>query len=606
MPKSSSRRIRSTLAFVSIVGTSLIATSCTPASSTSIASAATEATIRIVVSHDASTTGTEVVKAVADDVDVADAHSVPELATTTIDVPKSQAAQALSELRSTDGVGSARIDGRVAAVGITPNDPLWSNQGTLRSIGVPEAWTASTGASSAVIAVIDTGVDPTSDLGGRLMAGYDFVNTDADPADDNGHGSDVASVIAAGGNDSLTMAGVCWSCRILPVKVLDGAGSGYMSDVASGIVWATNHGATIINLSLGSPQSDPSVSAAVTYAVNHDVVVVAAAGNDGTTNRSYPGADVGVLSVAASDPSNALYSWSQRGSSWVDVAAPGCNVADGGGMPGTFCGTSSATPVVAGTVGLLRSINSAASQTAVVNAVMSTAVPLSTAGQVASGRIDAAAAATSITGSSSSSTSVPAPPAAPVDHDAPSVSIEAEGRLVSGAVHTRVHASDPSGIAVVTLRTGSTVLGSAGVGPDGVAVVDWDSASYGDATIVLSADAADGVGNHAQASGSVTVDNASPTSRIYGPPNGRTMKGPFGLTVAGSDGNGAQVTIVVVNGRWVAVLPGNVVRTISIAPWANGKLVVVAVTVDRAGHAAFSNTISLKAALKRVAKAKKR
>ena len=576
------------------------------ADSASAESVADQVTVRIVVAHDASTTSRDVVDAVADDVDVTGAHSVPELATTTIDVPRSQASEALAELRSTDGVGSAHLDARVSAVGITPNDPLWSNQGTLRSIGLPDAWTRSTGSSSSIVAVVDTGVNPSPDLGSRLMAGYDFVNGDSDPADDNGHGSDVASIIAAGGNDSLTMAGVCWSCQILPVKVLDGAGSGYMSDVASGIVWATNQGARVINLSLGSPQSDPSVSSAIAYATSHDVVVVAAAGNDGTTNRSYPGADAGVLSVAATDPSGALYSWSQRGSSWVDVAAPGCNVADGGGIAGTFCGTSSATPVVAGTVGLLRPSDPSASQAAITNAVLSTAVPLSTAGQVAYGRIDAAGAATATAAVPGASSSVPPPVSVPVDREPPSVSVESEPNLVSGIAHTRVHAWDPSGVAVVTLWAGGTLLGSAGLGPDGVAVVNWNTVPYGDSTVALTADAADTVGNHGAAPGSITVDNLAPTSRIYGPANGRTMTGPFALTVAGSDGNGAQVTIVVVNGRWVAALPGNVVRTISIAPWANGRLEVIAATIDRAGHAAFSNAISLNAKLKRVAKAKKR
>src|SRR5207249_2838968 len=131
-------------------------------------------------------------------------------------------------------------------------------------------------------------------------------------------------------------------------------GSGSTSGVAQGITWAVDHGAGVINMSLGSYYNDPATAAAVAYAIARDVVVVAAAGNAGTTTPVYPGANTGVLSVAATDPNDALYYFSSRGSTWVMVAAPGCDYATalGGGYNGNFCGTSAASPMVAGITAL--------------------------------------------------------------------------------------------------------------------------------------------------------------------------------------------------------------------------------------------------------------
>src|SRR5439155_14452806 len=134
----------------------------------------------------------------------------------------------------------------------------------------------------------------------------------------------------------------------MPVKVLDSHGSGDDTLIAAGIVWAVDHGAQVINLSLGGPATSESLSAAIGYAAAKNVIVVGAAGNSGTTTPFYPAADPRVLSVAATTVADRRYSWSNFGS-WVNVTAPGCNVAPllAGGY-GWFCGTSSATPPVTG------------------------------------------------------------------------------------------------------------------------------------------------------------------------------------------------------------------------------------------------------------------
>lgn len=555
------------------------------------------ATVRLVVEHVAQTSTAELVAAASDRAQVRAAQGISEIDSSTLDVAASQVAAAAAELRAVNGVTSVRIDARARASGFTPNDPYWPNQATLRSVGLPDAWTRSTGLTSTVIAILDTGVDPSPDLGARLMTGYDFVNDDTNTSDDNGHGSDVASVAAAAGNDNATLAGVCWQCRVLPVKVLGADGSGYMSDVASGIVWATNAGANVISLSLGSPSSDSNVANAVAYAAARDVIVVAAAGNDGSTNHSYPAADSSVVSVGANDPSGALYPWSQRGSGWVDVAAPGCNVADGGGVVGTFCGTSSATPVVAGTLGLLRSMNPTASRSVVVDALTSTSSPLTTSGQVAYGRINADAAAAALP-AQPGITSTPTEP----DTTAPTVWIEANPGLKTGTVSTTVHASDPSGIAKVILSSGATVLGEGVPGADGVALIDWDPARFGDAVVALNAEAVDGAGNHGSATGTVSVDFIAPRVGVWAPVAGRTVTGRFTAGIAATDGNGIQVVLVIANGRWIVGYAGGAARTVTFTPWANGRFQVVAVTVDNAGRAAFSNVVNVNVRLKRGAR----
>jgi subtilisin family serine protease len=209
----------------------------------------------------------------------------------------------------------------------------------------------------------------------------------------------VAGVAAAAGNDGVGIAGMCWQCRILPVKVLNSAGSGSHSNIAAGIVWATTHGADVINLSLAGPYPSGVVQNAVNFALRHGVVVVAAAGNEGSSRRFFPAAYPGVISVGASTGTDGLYDWSNRGS-WVNLAAPGCAYT---GKPGAqwswWCGTSFATPMVAGIAALVRSANSRLSTTAITRLLLNASVNVR---GVTNGRIDALRAVRSA-GSGSSS-----------------------------------------------------------------------------------------------------------------------------------------------------------------------------------------------------------
>jgi thermitase len=294
----------------------------------------------------------------------------------------------LASLKSSGAVASASKEPIAEAFDTSPDDTDWPQQDGLRVAGFPKAWDVTKGSSRIVVAVIDTGVDAKHpDLRGALIPGWDFVNNDSDPSDDHGHGTAVAGVIAARSNNHAGGAGICWRCLVMPIKVLDSTGSGDDTLIAAGIVWAADHGAQVINLSLGSPGSSAELTNAMAYASAKGVIIVAAAGNAGVTTQFFPAADPHAISVAATTVADQRYSWSNFGS-WVRLAAPGCNVApllgDGYGM---FCGTSSATPVVAGLVALELSAQPAATAREAEEALARAAVPLPAFVQY--GRIDA-------------------------------------------------------------------------------------------------------------------------------------------------------------------------------------------------------------------------
>ena len=270
-----------------------------------------------------------------------------------------------------------------------PNDPLWQDSWSLGKVDALAAWQVTTGRPETIVAVLDTGVDlGHPDLQGAFVAGYDVVNHDDDPTDDHGHGTLVAGVIAARSNNALGVTSACWRCSVMPVKVIGADGSGSAGSVAEGIVWAADHGAHVINLSFTMNGSDGAVAAAIEHARSRGVVIVAAAGNNGTADPTFPASYPGVVSVAGTDTADARYGWSSYGG-WVSVAAPGCSLTTAaGGTYGEFCGTSSATAFVSGFAGLVRSL-AGLSVEAVAQALSVGAAP--TDGVVATGRLNGGA-----------------------------------------------------------------------------------------------------------------------------------------------------------------------------------------------------------------------
>lgn len=321
------------------------------------------------------------------------------------------------------------LAGPAGAAPVQPNDPAWPDQWAQRKIGLPQIWEVTTGDPGIVIATIDTGVNAIPDLQDALVPGWDFVENDAEPQDTHGHGTRVASVIAARGNDGIGMAGHCWRCKIMPIRVTAG-GPASGERIAAGINWATEHGARIINISLShTGQPDAAEAQAVRNAIDRGVIVTASAGNVGNEVPQYPGAYPGVLSVGATDDADALYFWSSRGP-WVALTAPGCHmVTDATTRPGTICGTSFTPAAVAGVAGLMLSRNPSLTANQVRGALISTARPVP---GIAFGRIDPVAAFQQL-----GLLALPAPAAPAAAAARPAVTPASRARPAPGQLYTR-------------------------------------------------------------------------------------------------------------------------------------------------------------------------
>jgi thermitase len=261
-----------------------------------------------------------------------------------------------------------------------PNDVLYREQyqWNLPVIQAEAGWDITKGDKHIIIAVIDTGVDlDHPDLKKRLTNGYNVLENNNFPDDDNGHGTHVAGIIASETNNREGVAGITWYNKVMPIKAMGAEGYGTTFDVAKGIVWAVDHGADVINLSLGNYQPSFLFKESLDYAYDHNVVLVAAAGNEDTSQPSYPAAYPQVLSVAAVSHTGQRAPFSNYGD-YIDVAAPGVQI------PSTYfnqqyaalSGTSMASPHVAGLAGLLLSVNPDLTNREVMNIIKNTTYDL--------------------------------------------------------------------------------------------------------------------------------------------------------------------------------------------------------------------------------------
>ena len=309
---------------------------------------------------------------------------------------------ALAELQQDPRVRYAEPNYVISADAL-PNDPAFGNDWGLNNTGqaingaagtpdadidAPEAWNVTTGSPNVTVAVIDTGVDWTHpDLSSQIWInpgencpgcrndgidndhngyvddwhGWDFVNNDNNPMDDHGHGTHVAGTIGAAGNNGAGVAGVNWNVRIMPIKFLNAQGSGTDADAVSAVLYAAQNGADVMNNSWASSDYSQALADAINVADQHNALFVAAAGNDGTNNDSMPTYPASydmpnVVSVAATDNTDDLASFSNVGRRTVDLGAPGVDIYStwtGGGYQ-YASGTSMATPHVSGAAALAK------------------------------------------------------------------------------------------------------------------------------------------------------------------------------------------------------------------------------------------------------------
>jgi subtilisin family serine protease len=311
--------------------------------------------------------------------------------------PKYDSRAVAEELSKQEGVIYAEPDYIFTALETIPNDALYSQQWYLPAIQAPAAWDITTGDTTQLIGIIDTGVDwDHPDLADKIkfnwteyngvggvdddgngyvddIRGWDFVNNDNNPNDDNGHGTHVAGIAAAETNNGTGIAGVSWGAKLLPVKVLQSSGYGSSSTIAQGVDYARVRGANVINLSLGSYTESLTLKTALENA-SSVAVIVAAAGNDGIPIEGafgrpmFPACYSWVIGVQATDLYGGLTTWSNFDPSGpvtynnsygynYEMQAPGVLIYSTlpNGLYGSLSGTSMSTAVVSGAVALLKS-----------------------------------------------------------------------------------------------------------------------------------------------------------------------------------------------------------------------------------------------------------
>jgi subtilisin family serine protease len=386
----------------------------------------------------------------------------------------------------------------------TPNDPWFANwQIPLQLLSAEAAWDTATGSPDVPIAVLDTGLDYNHfEFSGRVISGYDFADSDSDYFDLLGHGTLVTGVIGAMPDNSVGMAGATWQNPIMVLRTAFGL------DTVEAIAWATDHGARVISMSFGGHTPTSWEADALQYAFDRGVILVGAAGNEGTNLPTYPAAYPTVLAVTGVDSNGQPigYNWGD----WLDLSAPGGGVlttfrpeddSNGDGL-GFVGGTSIATPFVAAAAGLVLSVNPSLSPTQVMEILRSTADDLGDPGfdvLTGHGRVNFQAAVLAAAGTEPD-----------VDTTPPSAAVTApvSGDVISGLITILVAASDDTRVAQVDLYCDGAFVSSDTVEPH-----EWafDSASLPDGEHVFHAVAHDAAGNTGQSDPVyVVVDNSTP------------------------------------------------------------------------------------------------
>jgi thermitase len=422
-------------------------------------------------------------------------------------------------LRASPHVEYAEVDRIYAPADVTPNDYWYFGQWHLTKIAAPAAWATTTGSSSVIIAICDTGVEPSHpDLSPKLIPGWNVFNSNSDTHDVSGHGTAVAGTAGAAANNAIGIASVAWGCPIMPIRVSDATGLASASTIASGILWAADHGARVVNASFYGINGDATVTSAAQYLQSKGGVLTAAGGNDGlfydAPDNPY------ILAVGATGSNDVLASFSSRGN-YIDLCAPGAGIYTTG-LGGTYAsgsGTSFAAPIVAGVAALVISAKPSLSGQQIQDILKHNADDLGTTGWDSSygwGRVNAQRAVAAAVASSS-----------PPDTIAPTVSFAApaNGSTVSGLVSVQTSATDNSGVASVSLYVDGGLFATASASPYSFS---WNTTTSSNGSHALMAKATDLAGNSATSQISTSVSNTAvditaPVVAITFPQNGWTV-----------------------------------------------------------------------------------
>ena len=483
---------------------------------------------------------------------------------------------------------------RVSAT--TPNDPSYPSQWHLPKIQAPSAWDLTKGAAGVPVALIDSGVDSTHpDLGPKIVAGWNYVDGNSNTADQFGHGTETAGVLAAASNNGVGVAGVSWSNTILPLVVVNGAGFANYSDIASAIQYAADHGVRVVNISIGGSSSSSVIQSAVDYAWSKGTVVFAAAGNDSNSTLNYPAACTNVVAVSATDANDGLAWFSSYGSD-IDVAAPGTSIVTTtmGGGTAAVDGTSFSSPIAAGAAALMLAANPSLSATQVVSLLEQNSDDLGAPGwdqYFGWGRVNAYRA---VTAAINAGTAPPPPPP-------PSVSIAAplNGSTVSSAVNVQGTSNSSMGVSKVELYVDSGLVTS---GTSASFSLAWNTAAYANGSHTVLVKAYDTTGNTGSATNTVNVSNTvtppkdtqPPTVAITNPHNGALVRGNVTISVSATDNVAvSQVSIYVDGVLHYTGTTAPYAWTWNTKKFASGTHTITATAWDTSGNSASASPVTV-------------
>ncbi|HWP60816.1 MAG TPA: S8 family serine peptidase [Candidatus Acidoferrales bacterium] len=467
---------------------------------------------------------------------------------------------------------------------LVPNDPGFPTQWHLSKIAAASGWDLTTGSTGVIIAVIDAGVDSTHpDLNNKLLPGFNFVSNTTDTSDATGHGTAVAGTAAAETNSGIGVAGLGWNNSIMPLAVINpSTGTASYADIAEAIIYAADHGAKVINMSLAGSSYSTTLQNAVNYAWSKGLVLVAAAGNKTTSTPYYPAALDNVVAVSATDKYDQLASFSNFGS-WIDVAAPGTSIytTNRGGGYGTWQGTSFASPQVAALAALVFSLNPGLSNAQVVDLIRSNTTDLGSVGFDQSfgwGRINAY----------KTLTAAAVLPALNVEVLSPS-----DGNTVSGTVPVTVDAASDLGILKVELYVDGQLKDTETTAPYNLT---WNtSGSSGVHTLVARAyDVAGNSTNSAPVDVNVVAQDVTPPTVAI---TGVSLSSKFmTVTASASDPEGsiAKVELYVDGALKATDYSSAYSFKINVNPWPKGSSHrVQAKAYDAAGNTGTSTEITV-------------
>ncbi|MEM0233413.1 MAG: S8 family serine peptidase [Candidatus Nezhaarchaeales archaeon] len=489
-----------------------------------------------------------------------------------VSIPEEKRSLIESTLLSSPLIDFVEIDYPIM-ISQVPSDPYYPLQWYLEKINCPSAWDITSGNSNVVVAVIDSGVDPTHpDLADKLLKGWNFYDNNDDTSDVYGHGTRVAGVVAAIANNNIGIAGVAWKCLILPIRVTNANGYTTSSLISKGLIYAADRGAKVAVISF-QVFGGSTITSAAKYFVEKGGVVIAAAGNTGKyenySDNQY------IISVSATSSNDVIASFSSYGP-YVDLSAPGVSVyttARGGGYV-AVSGTSFSAPIVAGIAALMYSLNPSLTPNQIEQILESTAVDLGDPGYdvyYGWGRVDAYKALKAVleTTSRGSSSSITNTSTTSNDTTPPTVKIvyPANGETVSGSITVKVDVNDDVGVARVELYKNGVLFA---VDFDAPYDFYWDTTVDLDGAYVFMAKAYDLAGNVGE-SNNVTVnvlnnnvnsfstvnnivDTTPPTVKIVKPLNKQVVTKTVSIEISATDDSGVDKIELYIDNTLIATI----------------------------------------------------